>query len=75
MDDPDGTELPDDGAARKWALQVIHDLKRNNETAWKGWTIEVTERADKSHGHLPGLQRRAPGLPSSLVRHSPLAFN
>jgi hypothetical protein len=42
-DDPDGTELPDDGAARKWALQVIRDLTRNNETAWKGWTIEVTE--------------------------------
>ena len=51
-DDPDGTELPDDGAARKWALQVIHDLKRNNETAWKGWTIEVTE-GDRQVWQIP----------------------
>jgi len=42
-DDPEGTELPDDEAAREMALQVIRDLKRNNETGWKGWMIEVTD--------------------------------
>jgi hypothetical protein len=42
-DDPQGTELPDDVAARQWELQVIRDLKRNNEAAWKGRTIEVTD--------------------------------
>jgi hypothetical protein len=42
-DDPEGTELPDDGAARKEALQIIRDLKRNNVGMWTGWTIEVTE--------------------------------
>ena len=42
-DDPEGTELPDDEAARELALQVIRDLKKNNETGWKGWTIEVTD--------------------------------
>jgi len=44
LDDPEATELlPDDEAARERAVQVICDLKRNNETAWKAWTIEVTE--------------------------------
>ena len=42
-DDPDGTNLPDDGAARQEALRIIHDLKKNDETGWKGWTIEVTQ--------------------------------
>jgi Domain of unknown function (DUF6894) len=35
-DDPEGTELPDDEAARDVALQVIHDLKKNNETGLRG---------------------------------------
>jgi len=28
---------------RQWGLQVIRDLKKNSETSWKGWTIDVTE--------------------------------
>jgi hypothetical protein len=44
LDDPEATEsLPDDEAAHEHALQVIRDLKRNNETAWKAWTIVVTD--------------------------------
>jgi hypothetical protein len=35
--------LPDDDVARQWGLQVIRDLKKNSETSWKGWTINVTE--------------------------------
>jgi hypothetical protein len=42
-DDPDGTELADDAAAREMALQVIRDLKKNNVTGWKGWTIDVSQ--------------------------------
>jgi hypothetical protein len=42
-DDPEGTELPDDGAACEEALQVIRDLKKSNETGWRGWTIEVKD--------------------------------
>jgi hypothetical protein len=42
-DDPDGTELADDEAAREAALQVIRDLKKNSGTKWNGWTIEVNE--------------------------------
>ena len=36
--------LPDDGAARQEALRIIHDLKKNDESGWKGWTIKVTDR-------------------------------
>jgi hypothetical protein len=42
-DDPEGTELADDGAAREEALQIIRDLKRNNEGNWIGWTIAVRD--------------------------------
>jgi hypothetical protein len=42
-DDPEGTELFDDGAARDEALKIIRDMTRNNEPSWKGWSIEVTE--------------------------------
>ena len=44
LDDPEAAEfLPDDEAAREEALQIIQDLKKNNQARWKGWTIEVTE--------------------------------
>jgi hypothetical protein len=37
VDDPDGTELPNDPAAREEALQVIRDLKKNQtELRWNG---------------------------------------
>ena len=41
-DDPEGTVLRDDKAARNYAIQVTRDLKKNNENGWKGWTLEVT---------------------------------
>ena len=41
--DPDLYDLPDDDAARQWGLQAIRDLRKNSETRWKGWTINVTE--------------------------------
>jgi len=45
VDDPDGTELPNDAAAREEALQVIRDLKKNQtELRWNGWVVEVTQR-------------------------------
>jgi hypothetical protein len=44
LDDQEAAEfLPDDKAALEQALQIIHDLKKNNVSGWKGWTIEVTE--------------------------------
>jgi hypothetical protein len=51
-DDPEGTVLADDGAAREEALQVIQDLKRNNEGKWIGWTIEVTD-GDRQVWQIP----------------------
>jgi hypothetical protein len=44
LDDQGATEfLPDDAAAREEALQIIHDLKKNNVSGWQGWRIEVTD--------------------------------
>jgi hypothetical protein len=42
-EDPDGAELTNDQAALQEALLIIHDLKKNNVSGWKGWTIEVTD--------------------------------
>ena len=43
LDDEEASELPDDEAARQEALQIIHDLKKNNVSGWKGWRVEVTD--------------------------------
>jgi hypothetical protein len=53
LDDQEATEfLPDDKAAREEALQIIHDLKQNNVSGWKGWTIEVTD-GDRQVWQIP----------------------
>jgi hypothetical protein len=51
-DDPEGTELADDETAREAALQVIRDLKKNDETRWKGSTIKVTQ-GDRQVWQIP----------------------
>jgi hypothetical protein len=43
LEDDGGIELPNDAAARTYALQVIGELKKNNGNRWNGWKIEVTE--------------------------------
>jgi hypothetical protein len=53
--DQDGADLRDDEAARHWALQVIRDLKRNNETKWNGWTIVVTD-GDRKVWQIPFVE-------------------
>jgi hypothetical protein len=53
LDDQEATEfLPDDKAALEQALQIIHDLKKNNVSGWKGWTIEVTH-GDRQVWQIP----------------------
>jgi hypothetical protein len=53
LDDFEATEfLPDDEAAREEALQIIHDLKKNNVTAWHGWRVEVTD-GDRQVWQIP----------------------
>jgi hypothetical protein len=42
-DDPDGPELPDDAAARDYAIRVIRELQHGEGHSWRGWTMEVTE--------------------------------
>jgi hypothetical protein len=53
LDDFEATELlPDDEAACEEALQIIHDLKKNNVTAWNGWRVEVTD-VDRQVWQIP----------------------
>jgi Domain of unknown function (DUF6894) len=40
LEDEDGTELPNDAAAREYALQVVRELNRNNGNRWNGWKME-----------------------------------
>ena len=45
LSDGDGVELPDTGAARKYAFDTARDLWRKRMPAnrnWSGWRIEVT---------------------------------
>ena len=51
-EDLDGAELANDEAARQEALLIIHDLTKNNEPNWKGWTIEVKE-GDRQVWQIP----------------------
>jgi hypothetical protein len=53
IDDFEATELlPNDAAAREEAFQIIHELKKNNVTAWKGWRVEVTD-GDRQVWQIP----------------------
>jgi hypothetical protein len=47
-DEPTGTELADDGAARAEALRIIRELTKSSDPAWKGWSIGVTEGSRRS---------------------------
>jgi hypothetical protein len=42
-DNPAGVELPDDAAAREFALKVMRRLVEGGDDDWEGWTMEVTE--------------------------------
>jgi Domain of unknown function (DUF6894) len=54
-EDLDGAELTSDEAARQEALLIIHDLTKNNEPKWKGWTIDVKE-GDRRVWQIPFLE-------------------
>lgn len=69
--DPDGTELPDEAAARAHAVTVAREAMRNNEARTRNWRIEVCGQdrgalfeilfasVDESMEHLPGDLRRS----------------
>jgi hypothetical protein len=42
-DDPDGTEVPDDAAARDYAIRIIREVQHGEEHNWTGWTMEVRQ--------------------------------
>jgi len=46
--DPDGTDLPDEAAARDHALRVISELMRNANARTRGWRLAVTDQDRKS---------------------------
>jgi hypothetical protein len=53
LDDQEATEfLLNDKAAREQPLQIMDDLKKNNVSGWKGWTIEVTD-GDRQVWQIP----------------------
>jgi hypothetical protein len=42
-DELEGVQLPDDPAAREFALKVMRGLMQIEGENWEGWTMEVTQ--------------------------------
>jgi|SRR5215467_13740169 len=42
--DPDGTDLPDEAAARKHALQVMRELMHNAHVRTRAWRLAVMDQ-------------------------------
>jgi hypothetical protein len=61
-EDQEGTELPDDAAAREYAIRVIRELRRGEGDNWKGWVLEVTQ-GDRLVWQLP-FEAIEPDVPS-----------
>ena len=69
--DLDGTELPDEGAARAHAVIVAREAMRNNEVRTRNWRIQVCGEnrtplfeilfasVDETIDHLPGDLRNS----------------
>src|SRR5438105_336150 len=76
FDDPDGTVLRDDAAARKHARDVAHEVMRNDEIRHRDWTLEVRNEADARvftalFADLdPTLDHLDPGFRASVARVS-----
>ena len=51
-DDPDGTDVPDDAAARDYAIRIIREVQHGEEHNWTGWTMEVWQ-GGRRVWHLP----------------------
>ena len=41
FEDNEGINLPDDLAAKRHAMGVIHELQKAHETNWRGFKMEV----------------------------------
>jgi hypothetical protein len=52
-DDPAGMELPDDAAAREFAVKVMRRLAQRKEDNWDGWTMEVVTEGGRRVWELP----------------------
>jgi hypothetical protein len=51
--DSEGTDLPDDGAARKHAMAVIREIARNAEPRTRHWQLDVHDSSGKLLFELP----------------------
>ena len=41
FEDEDGVLLPDDQAARDYAVQIVHELQKADEESWRSFTMEA----------------------------------
>ena len=41
FDEEDGVILPDDAAAREYAIQIMDELQKDDEAVWIAYTLEV----------------------------------
>lgn len=53
ISDVEGTELPDIGAARAYAVEVVRDLLKFDETKKRPWRLDVCDRLGATLIELP----------------------
>jgi hypothetical protein len=53
IDDDEGIELPNDAAARAYALEAIEQLNQEEPEAFMGWSIEVAADDGRIATRLP----------------------
>lgn len=70
--DPDGTDLPDEAAAREHALQVMSELMRNASVRTRAWRLAVMDQDRRScfellfASHDDSIAHLTPELRSSV---------
>jgi hypothetical protein len=68
--DPEGTILPDDAAARAYALRVAHELMAHAEAKRRHWQLDVSDDSGEVLFHLPfvAADDTIHGLPATTRR-------
>jgi hypothetical protein len=52
-DDPGGVELPDDAAARDFAVKLMRALAQHEDHEWDGWTMDVIAQGGRHVWQIP----------------------
>src|SRR5215475_5357983 len=79
--DPDGTDLPDEAAARKHALQVMRELMHNAHVRTRAWRISRQNcarqlkwsAADKPRSRIPSSTCAQQCCSSEALWRAPMA--